>query len=324
MITILLLVATGILSIAGIWYIYNKANDEETTKKYLTLFIALIVILSTSFMILDAHTRDIAMGTQNQNDVTLALLLGWTSGGYSPYIKESWGGTGPEQDFDYDGIKNSYDADADNDGVVDAWEYPTRFNPFQPDIGIKQIQVRWDDKDHIRIAATPVIDITGVSFTVTLYVNNELQNTEAYQYGEGFVFSFEVDPDKTNTIELICNGEESEYANKVNNLISYTIAGGVLGTIGQWYYDIENELAGVIRNNPLFQSTNAFSTLENGFRSILATVPFLWIIIPLILIGLYVYINHRRKKKGKPPLFSKWKNKNNHEYRSGDAVIKMY
>jgi len=323
MLTILLLLATGILSVAGIWYIYNKAEDETTTKKYLTIFIALIVILSTSFMILDATTRDIAMATQNQNDVTLAILLGWTSGGYSPYIKQSWGGTGPEQDFDYDGIKNSFDTDADNDGIHDSFEYPTRFNPYQPDIGIKDIRVRWDQDDVLRIEATPVEDITGVSFSVTLYLNDKAEQSLQYMLGQDFIFIFDVDKDQTNTIDLVCSGEESEYANKANNLISYTIAGGVWGVLGQWYYDVENELAGVIRNNPLFQSTNVFSTLESGFRSILASAPFLWIIIPLVIIGVYIYINRRRAKKGKPPLFSKWKKKQ-HEYRSGDTVIKMY
>ncbi len=315
----------AVIAIAGIWYIYKKEEDEEYTKKAMAILLAIIVGLSAVFMVFDAQTRSIALATNEQNDLTLAILLGWNHGGYSPYIQNSWGKTGPDDDFDWDGIKNSHDQDADNDGVIDANEPMSsmRFNPYQPDMGIQNIGFQWIDGNTIKINAEPVDDITGLDFTVTLFVNNIIKDQESYYYNTNIEFTVDVDPSINNIIELRSEGRESNYANKANNLISYTIPSGVTGVVGQWYFNIENELQGIIRNSPLFQTNTAMSGIESLFRSSVAGVPlFLWIII-IILSVLVLFWLTWRKKKGKPPLFKKLRGKKK-KYDPGTAVVRLY
>lgn len=322
MIAFFLLFIAG-LSVAGILYIYKKEADEEYTKKAIAILLAIVISLSAVFMIFDAQTRSIALATNEQNDLTLAILLGWNYGGYSPYVQESWGNTGPNDDFDWDGIKNSLDADADGDGVEDYFEQPTRFNPFQPDIGIQNIGFQWIDENTIRIEAEPVQDITGIDFTVTLFVNNILKDQKSYSYNTNIDFTVDVDPTINNVIELHSEGKESNYANKANNMISYTIPSGVMGAFGQWYFDLENQIGGIIRNSPLFQSATAMSGIESLFRSSIAGLPlFVWFIIIILLVIVSFWLMWR-KKKGKPSLFKKLREKKK-KHTPGTVVVRSY
>ena len=317
--TVVLLLAIGILSVVGINYIYKKYDTSEDLKKAIAVMLAIIILLTTVYMIFDVKTRDIALSTGESNRATLAILLGLTQGGYSPYIKESWGGTQPNQDFDFDGIKNMYDHDADNDKVPDAWEYPTRFNPFQPDIGIKDMKVMWTENGGMIIRAYPVEDITGNAAQVTLFINDKIQGTKPFFTTAEFHIE---DASHVAKLELKVDGTESEYANKANNVLSYSIPLGITGQIGVWYSDLENEIQGVIRNNPLFYANNGFSVIENMLRGTIASVPlFIWmIILTVIVVGLIWYV--RRMKKGKPPLFS-WGRKKE-EYSQGTVKIQRY
>lgn len=319
---IILLIILGAFSIIGLWYIYRTYDDTNDVKKIAAVFIGIMVIASTMFLIFSLETRNIAMMNGEQSQSTLAILLSWNNGGYSPYVKESWGKTGSEDDFDYDGVKNSWDHDADNDGVEDVYEQPTRFNPYQPDIGIENIGVKWVSEDTLIIESTPVQDITGVDFVVTLYVNNIIRAVEEYQFGDMISFTVDVDPNIKNIVELHCEGRESDYANKANNLISYTIPSGIMGVVGQWYYDLENQVQGVIRNSPLFQSSNSFfSDFENLFRSVFAGIPLLFWFLVIISVVIVLVVVQRRRRKGKKPLFMRNKRS---RVRSGDVKIQFY
>ena len=328
MIEIYILGFICLISLAGLYYIYNKYDDMDNTKRLAALFVGLLVLLSSLFVIYSVNTRDIAMMTGEQNEATLAILLGWNQGGYSPYVKESWGGTGPNDDFDYDGIKNSYDHDADEDYVADIHEPmdSMRFNPYQPDVGIKDMSVKWLEADKIKIVVTPTScqDAVDLDWTCTLYLNNDVQEVQTYDYltNELTFIIDNIDSDQRNEIELRSEGTESEYANQANNLISYTLPAGVSGEIGKWYYDLENELQGVIRNSQLFQSTNGFfSTFENLFRNTIAGVPLIvWISILAALIVLVIWLV-RRQQKGKGPLIGGKKKK---DYAPGTVKVKFY
>lgn len=319
---IILLLILSAFSIIGLWCIFNKYNDTDEVKKIAAVFIGVMIIGSTVFLIFSAETRNIAMMNGEQTQSTIDILLSWNHGGYSPFVKTSWGGTGPNENFDWDSLINQYDPDADNDGVEDYKEFPLRFNPYQPDIGIQDVGIQWIDDDTIKVIATPVTDITGLDFTVTLFVNNKIQEYQSYEYlTNEMTFVVDIDPSERNIIELRSEGEESDYANQANNLVSYTIAAGVTGVIFQVYYDIENQLQGVIRNSPLFQSTNGvFSSFENLFRNTLAGIPLVvWIGIVFTIIVL-LFVSWRRRKKGKPSLFRRKKGNN----QPGDIGIKFY
>jgi len=279
-----------------------------------------MIVGSAMFLFFSIETRNVALMNGEHTQSTLDILLSWNHGGYSPYVKESWGKTGPEDDMDWDGIKNAWDPDADNDMVEDLNEYPTRFNPFQPDIGISDVGFKWVDEDTIKIYAQPVEDITGVDFTVTLYLNDKIQEYQQYEYlTNEMIFIVDIDPDQRNIIEVRSEGTESEYANKANNLVSYTIAAGAMGSIGQIYYDLENEVQGVIRNSPLFQSNDGFfSAFENLLRNTLAGVPLLYWIIIILIVFTVLVIRWRRQRKGKRTWFAKKKN------RDSDVKIQLY
>lgn len=308
-------------SVFFIWYIYNRDEGENDTKKMMVILIAIIVVLSTCFMIVDVETRNIALGQQAENQSILAILLGLTGGGYSPYIPSSWGGTNPDQDFDFDGIPNKWDEDADNDKVNDAWEHGTRYNPYQPDVGIKDFEIRWITDDEVHVRCFSVQDLTGFDCTITLYLDNIIQQEKPFSNSADFYVK--VDPDKQYTLEVKVDGVESAYANKMNNLYSYTIPAGVYGELGRWYTNLENELQNVIRNNPFFYAANAFGMIENLFRQGLLGIPlFLWILIAAIIITLWL-INRRREGKGKKPLFS-FGRKKKESYEPGTVKILGY
>ncbi len=322
MITWFMLLAIGVLSVGGIYYIYREYEHSDNLKKAIVVLLIAVVVLTTVFMIVDVKTRDVAVSTGQQSQATLAILLGFSEGGYSPYIKETWGGTGPEQDFDLDGIKNKWDADADNDGVEDHFEPPTRFNPYQPDVGIKDLDVRWLSEDEIQIKAVSVDDIVGTGSKVTLYVNDNNVETKTFTNTVYFTVNERLEATK---IELRVEGMESEYANKANNVISYTIPASVTGEIGVWYSNLETDVQGVIRNNPLFYADNGFSYIENLFRGAVADVPlFIWVaILTLVVIVLIWYV--RRMKKGKGGLLDRFrKKKKKKEYPEGTTKIKVY
>ena len=320
MLSVILLVGIGVLSVAGIYMVYNKFDDDNDIKRTITTLLAVVIVLTTIFMVYDVKTREIALGVGGQNQATLAILLGMTGGGYSPYIKESWGGTDFDDDFDFDGIKNGWDDDADNDGVLDSYEYVTRFNPFQPDLGIKKMEVRWDSDTTVTVKCYSVQDITGLQTVIKLYKNNIIVSEKEFQ--EITSFTFGVTPNIQYTFEAHVTGVESNYANKANNLLSYTVPVGVMGIIGQWYYDIENQLQGIIRNNPLFYAANEFSFLENLFRGSLAGIPlFVWVII---IVAIIIFLWYRaRHLKGKPPILS-FGRKKKPEYKPGTIKISRY
>ena len=317
-----MLLLIGIVSVAGTWYIYSKSDDEDSLKKTMALFLALIIILSTVFMIYDTGTREMAMGAESQNQSILAILLGWTSGGYSPYIKESWGGTGPYQDFDYDGIKNEWDEDADNDGVNDAFEYPTRFNPYQPDIGIKDMDLLWISDSRIMVRVEPIDQgLYTIDVAVKIYVDNIMKDSSGFY--DTVEFTIDVVPFQQYTLDVMVEGRESIYANQANNLMSYTVPAGILGEFGKWYSDIENTIQGIIRNSPLFYAANEFSFLENLFRETFASIPiFIWIVVAAAVIPFWLWAR-RRKKKGKPPLFSFFRKKKP-KYEKGVIKVQVY
>ena len=317
---LLLLTAIGGFSVGMLFYIYKRFDDEDGAKKSIYILLTVMIILSTVFVVFEVHTRDIAMGVEGQNQTTLQILLGIIGGGYSPYIKESWGGTGTEQDFDWDGIKNIWDEDADNDGVIDSFEYATRFNPFQPDIGIKKMETMWEDDDTIKIKVYSVQDVTGLETVVTLFQNNIIEDEQ--EFDDMVEFRFTVNPNTQYTFEVKVDGIESNYANKVNNIMSYTVPVGIIGVIGQWYYDLENQLQGIIRNNPLFYAANEFSFLENLFREGLAGIPLIvWIIIIVLVI---VYLIYRiRKKDNKKSFFDRFR-KREKKYPPGTTKIEIY
>jgi len=321
MIEIILLALISGLSIYGLYWIYNKYEDQDDVKKMVAVFLAIIVVLMSSFLVFSATTREIAMGQAAENQSILSILLGMSGGGYSPYIKESWGGgQGPEQDFDWDGIKNAWDQDADNDGINDAWEHGTRFNPFQPDVGIKDFEIRWITDDEVHVRCYSVQDFTGFDCKITLYLDNIIQQEKSFSYMADFYV--DVDPEKQYTLEVKVDGTESNYANKVNNIYSYTIPAGIYGVLGRWYSNLESTLQGVIRNNPLFYAANAFGMIENLFRQGIMGIPlFLWILIIAAVLAI-VLINRRRRKKGKPPLLSFGRKKERFE--KGSTRIQLY
>jgi len=318
---LILLAAIGAFSIGMLYYIYNRYDDEDGAKKTVYILLSIMVVSSTIFVVFDVHTRDIALGVEGQNQSTLQILLGIIGGGYSPYIKESWGGTGSEQDFDWDGIKNIWDEDADNDGVIDSFEYATRFNPFQPDIGIKKMETMWEDSTTIKIKVYSVQDVTGLDSVVTLYKNNIIQDEK--EFDDMVEFRLKVNPNIQYTFEVKADGVESNYANRVNNIMSYTVPVGIIGVIGKWYFDLEHELQGIIRNNPLFWAANEFSFLENLFREGLAGIPLIVWIIAIIAIVVYA-IYRRRKSKGKGNIFDRFRKKKENKYPPGATRIQIF
>lgn len=322
--TTFLLLVIGILSVAGVWLIYKRSDDENSIKKMMAALLAIIIVLSASFMYFDAETRNIALGTGEATKATLAYLLGLNYGGYSPYLKDSWGGTQPDQDFDFDGIQNMWDDDADNDGLLDAFEYPTRFNPFQPDVGIKRLDVQWTDDDELHVVAISVQDLTGIACTATLYLDDIIKGEKAFGHGAlQAEWYFKLSKGDSHTVEVRVAGTESDYANQANNYISYTIPAGVMGIIGEWYSDLENEIDGIIRNSPLFNSDNPMAGVDSAFRDILASAPFMLIIIIVAVVIILTLVSIRRQKKGKPPLFS-WGRKKPPKFDVGDIVVKQY
>jgi len=319
MISLLFLALIGGLSIGGITFIYRQYEDDDNLKKAIAIMIAVMIALTTVFMIFDAKTRDIAFSSNQSAMATLAILLGFTQGGYSPYMKETWGGTGPEQDFDRDGMINMYDEDADNDGIYNYYEYNTQFNPFQPDVGVKDMQVKWQSTTSMIIRAIPVEDINGQGSVVTLYINDKTYDQKNFNYQVDFTID---DCSDVAKIELKVEGSESRYANKANNLISYSLVPGIYGQLGKWYSDMENQLQGWIRNNPLFYAANEFSMLENLLRGAIADVPlFAWVII-LTVVVILMFLYFRRKISGKPSLFSRFKRKK--KYEEGTTKIEVY
>jgi hypothetical protein len=309
----ILLIGIGILSVAGIWHIYKKSDSEDDIRKTVAIFLAIVIILCTVFMIYDTRTREIALMSGKQNRATLAVLLGISGGGYSPYLKDSWGGTDPDQDFDWDGVKNSYDQDSDNDGVNDAHEYATRYNPYQPDHGIEKIKVKWVDNQTLRIKCHSVK--RALVSRITLYVDGIIRDEK--KFTDIVEFTVQVNPKKQYTLEMKTEGVESKYANKMNNLYSYTVPPGVLGELGKWYGELENQVQGVIRNNPLFKAANDFQQVDGIFRSILLGIP-LFIVVPLVGgIILLVLVNRWRKREGKPPLFGR-------KYEKGTIKVQLY
>jgi len=329
----LFLLVVGVLSIAGIYYIYKKEYDEAKTKKYITVLLALIIVLSASFMVIDAKTREIALMQGEQNQATLAIMLGWNYGGYSPYLQETWGGTGPNDDFDRDGVINQYDPDADGDGVADYLEpmNSMRFNPFFPDVGIQKIRVRWDTESSIRIIATPTpsMDIIDTNAKITLYINNDVIEVKSYDFlSSELTFVASIDSEIRNVIELRAEGIESNFANKANNHVAYTIPPGITGEIGKWYYNLENEIQGIVKNTPLYQSTSGiFSSFDNLVRNTVAGVPLiLWLALIIGLCAIIVILLRRRKepKENKRSLLGFLKGKKKKRYEPGDLVIKRY
>jgi hypothetical protein len=317
-----LLIIICIISVGGIIYVYKNYNDADTLKKAMVVMLALILIMMTFFMVIDIKTRDIAMAQGENQQATLAILLGWTRGGYSPYYPQTWGGTGPDDDFDRDGIPNKIDNDADGDGILDSREMPTRFNPYQPDIGIEDIKVMWIDEETLKIKVTPVTQITDTNHRVKLYINDETHSTKQFYTEVTFTVN---NAQFTNKIELVSEGEESDYANKANNVRTYTIVEGVAGVVfGQWYSDMENTLQGWIRNSPMFYATNQFSYLENLFREKIANLPLmLWmVVLTVVIILLIIYV--RRKTKGKKRRSLKDILKRKPKYEEGTTRIKVY
>ena len=315
-----LLLLIGVLSVAGIWYIYSRMEEGDDFKKAITILMAVVVVLLTVFMVFDAQTQDMALASSEYNKATLAILLGWT-GSYSPYIVESWGGTEPEQDFDFDGVKNLWDSDADNDGVPDYLEYGTRFQPYQPDIGILDMEVKWVNEDQLSVRVYSVQDMTGLDASITVMLDSIV-------YAEGDFtqvndFTIGVDSSRQYTLEFKVDGIESNYANKINNFISYTIPPGVTGEIGRWYSDLENTIQGIIRNSPLYEVTNGFGVFEQAIRGFLANFPlFLWVATIFLIVFAWWY-NKRRIRKGKPPLLS-WGRKKEDRYEKGTTRIQLY
>lgn len=318
--TWILLLIIGVLSIVGIIYVYKQYDDDENIKKAMVIMLAVIIALTTIYMVFDAKTREIALSTGDQSSATLAILLGFTQGGYSPYMKETWGGTGPEQDFDFDGIKNMWDTDADNDFVEDYYEYPTRFNPFQPDVGITKVEGLWVDENTLKIRATPVEDIVGTGSMITLYVNDQIQEQKTFGNPVTFIID---DYQLVSKIDLRVQGMESDYANKANNLYSYSIPYGAMGEFGVWYSNLENTIEGIIRNNPLFYANNAFSLIENLLRQTIANIPLVvWLgVLTAVVVIMFIYIR-RKTKGGGGSFFGKFGKKK--EYEPGTTKIEVY
>lgn len=317
----IILIAIGILSVAGIWYVYHKDESDDSLKKTMTILLAIVIVMCTVFMVFDARTRDIALATGESNDLTLALLLGWNNGGYSPYIMDSWGGTDPDDDFDRDGIKNAWDQDADNDGIADVHEPLTRFNPYEPNYGIQKMEIQWLSNTSIIVRCTPVERTTVYVQYATLYLNN-IQN-EKKTFNNVIEFNLIVDPASYNTIEVKIEGTQSDFANRADDYRSYIIPAAVWGSLGQWYADADLELQGIIRNNPWFQSSSQLSVLDSIFRDSLAGIPLIFWIALIIIIALLLFIRWRRIKKGKPPLLS-WGRKKPREYVPGTKIIRFY
>lgn len=311
LILLLLLTICGI-SVAGIYYIYDRSESDEDTKKLMTMFLVVIVLMSATFLVYDSQTRQLAFGGEPE----------W---GYSPY-NENWGGTGPEDDFDFDGIKNAWDQDADNDEVWDSFEYLTRFNPYQPDLGIDHLGFQWHNEHTLEIKVFPVERLYATQCTVVLF-RDSIEIERKTIGGEPVDFYLDVDPDVIYMIDVKLedlNGVQALYANKANDFFSYTMPGPMLIEFGQWYFDIENQIEGVIRNLRLFGIPNpAVDWLENSIRGLLAAIPLFGWIALIVAIVILVVVHFRRKQKGKPPLLSIFK-KPPPKYEKGTVRIEKY
>ncbi len=310
-IALLLLIICGI-SIAGIWLIYDRSESDESFKKMIAIFLAVIVALSTLFLVYDSQTRGIAFGGDDPV---------W---GYSPY-NENWGGTGPEDDFDFDGIKNAWDQDADNDEVWDSYEYLTRFNPYVPDLGIRRVGFMWTTDTDLRIHVEGVTRLYDTECTIILYKDSV--ELERKTFKDEVDFFLEVNQQVIYMLDLKLvdlDGVEALYSNKANNFISFTFPGPILMTFGQWYFDISNEIEGVIRNLRLFGIPNPqLNEIESLIRAFFAAIPLFGWIALFVAIGLIVWIRYRRKKRGKPPLLRRWFGKKE-KYAKGTTKIQLY
>ena len=311
-VALLLLVISGI-SIAGIWLIYDRSESDASFKRMIAIFLAIIVALSTLFLVYDSQTRGIAF-----NDDTS------TEWGYSPY-NENWGGTGEEDDFDFDGIKNAWDQDADNDEVWDNFEFMTRFNPYVPDLGIKQIGFMWISDTELQIHVESIDRLYDSECTIILYKDSIEVDRKTFK--DEVTFSLTVNQQVIYMLDFKLDdldGVEALYANKANNMMSYTFTGPGLIVFGQWYFDIENYFEFAIRNLRLFGAPNPeMNAIESMLRTFFAIIPLFGWVALFVAIGLIIWIRHRRKKKGKPPLF-RWFRKKPPKYEKGSTRIQVY
>ena len=311
MITELLLAVIAAVAIGGIYYAFFRIDDEVKRKKLVSIVVVIIIAMSASLFVFNDKMNATETGQQTML-TTLQQLLGYTTRGYNPYGPDSWGGTSPLQDFDFDGVANVYDHDSDNDGVMDINEPQSKFNPMAPDMGIQKLDVLFE-ADTINLRVTPTQSSMGSQAVLSVYLDDNMavpikviSNFEYIDYPVDVIFKY--DKTQSHTIELVVTGKESRYANTLNNILSYTIpAIDPLG-IGHWYLNVELGIDGWVRNTKFVPGTvPLFSTGEDIFQGGLAGLP-LWglglgIVIAMFII--YFYWKNRQMKKGKWPFKEK-------------------
>jgi hypothetical protein len=312
MLTELLLAVIAAVAIGGIYYAFFYIDDEGKRKKMITIVVVIIIAMSASLFVFNDKMNATETG-QKSLETTLMQLLGYTTHGYNPYGPDTWGGTGPLQDFDFDGVDNVYDHDKDNDGVLDASEPQSMYNPLAPDMGIQKLEVLFE-AETIHLRVTAVKSNAGARAVLSVYLDDNMATPiktispfENIDYPIDVIFKY--DSSVSHTIELVVTGKESRYANTLNNVLSYTIpAKGVLFSVGRWYSDIESQIEGVVRNVRFIPGTvPLFSTGEDILRNGIAGIP-LWgiaIIIVAALFILYLVWKNRRIKSGKDPFKKK-------------------
>jgi hypothetical protein len=311
MLTELLLFVIAAVAIGGIYYAFFYIDDEGKRKKMITIVVVIIISMSASLFVFNDKMNATETG-QKQLTTTLQQLLGYTTRGYNPYDPNTWGGTGPLQDFDFDGVENVYDHDKDNDGVLDVNEPQSMYNPLAPDMGIQKLEVLFEAETvHLRVTATQ--SNAGANAVLSVYLDDNMAtpiktitNFENIDYPVDVIFKY--DKTKSHTIELVVTGKESRYANTLNNVLSYTIPViNPLG-IGKWYSDIETQIQGVVRNVRFIPGTvPLFSTGEDILRNGIAGIP-LWGIAAIVIAAIFiVYLvwKNRRIKSGKDPFKKK-------------------
>ena len=311
------------------------SKDKITKQKALVVIIAVIFGFSAYGLINQSVFQKIVDTefNHNQNTPTIFEIVGW-HGGYNPYSGE-WGGTGDRQDFDRDGLLNIYDPDADNDGVPDAFEYPYRFSPFEPDISISHLSAIWYDSNgqtYMKVKVEAMRYYPGDDMQVTLFIDGDAIQTKDITDVVEFSIPYS-DADSHVIMAKIVGHYESKYANKANNELSYTLPSGILASIqiGYWYSNLETQIQGVFKNVNVDLSPGVHGFFNRLFLMLSFIPLYGWFMILVIfIVGIYMIL-YRRKTvyiAGKKPsifrrIWNRITGKRQEEYKPGDILLKI-
>jgi len=292
----------GALVLIGLIGTLVILDYDEPGKRKIAAVILIIAMLGTTVFIV--YQTDFASNL-------LSNEFGGGEGGiffrgYNPY-ENVYGGTNAEGDYDRDSISNLFDTDCDDDGVS---KYKDTLivggydcSPFDPDVGITSIEAKWvhsGGKTMMEIRVYPEMssfkDLRNPM--ISIYIDGDMRLDTAFN-SNPTVVEFEFGDDATtHNIYIKTRADyESKYANKANNMFSYTLPAGFLSQImiGDWYSNLERTIQGIIRNNPLPDQ----SGLDSFLRTALASAP-LWIWMVAVTIFIIWVVWWRRRKEKKP------------------------